>query len=130
MAFRLWCALALSAICLMVVVGTAQADGDGRADLRGTWRGAITGAAPRITVQLRMGAVDRIRFRGGIRCAGVLEYLGRRGAAFRYRERITTSSSATCVRLGIVHLTPRADGSLRYTWRAGQERARAILRRP
>jgi hypothetical protein len=116
MAFRLWCALALSAICLMVVVGTAQADGDGRADLRGTWRGAITGAAPRITVQLRMGAVDRIRFRGGIRCAGVLEYLGRRGA--------------TCVRLGIVHLTPRADGSLRYTWRAGQERARAILRRP
>lgn len=126
---RLLAIVIIALACIGTTAGTAHADGDGRGDLRGVWRGAITGADPTITVQLRMGTVDRIRFRGGITCAGVLEYLGRRGAAFRYRERITVSSSASCVRLGIVHLTPRADGTLRYQWRSGGDRARAILRR-
>lgn len=125
--------LLLITFALVLLVGApdvVRADGDGRADLRGAWRGTIIGAEPAITVHVRLGTADRIRFRGGIRCAGVLEYLGRSGAAFRFRERITVSSSAGCVRLGIVHLTPRANGTLRYQWRSGKDRARAILRRP
>lgn len=120
----------LAAVAMVVVPVAAEADGDGRADLRGVWRGTLVGADPAIRVHVRLGTVNRIRFRGGLDCSGVLEYLGRRGAAFRYRERITASESANCVGLGIVLLTPRADGALRYQWRSGDNRARAVLRRP
>lgn len=126
---RLRLALALVVVALLAAPVAAWADGDGRADLRGTWTGTLIGVEPSITATLRLGDVDRIRFRGGIECRGVLTYVGRRGSAFRYRERITASSSRGCVRLGIVHLTPRANGTVVYQWWGGGLRARAILRR-
>jgi hypothetical protein len=126
---RLRLALALVVVGLLVAPVAAWADGDGRVVLRGTWTGTLIGVDPPITAHVRLGERDRIRFRGGIECRGTLTYVGRRGAAFRYRERITASASRDCVRLGFVHLTPRADGSMLYQWWGGGLRARAILRR-
>ena len=115
--------LAVLAVLLgaLVAAPAASAAEPTLASLRGPWAGTLTGADPAIDVSIRLSGGKRgstIAFSGGLVCSGVLIYLGRRDGAFRFSEQIRESPTDHCGGLGVVRLTPRADGRLDYHWRA------------
>lgn len=108
-------------------------------EIRGHFRGRLTqrGLKPfRVDVQIRSltsAARNPVRY-SGLSCSGRWRYLGKSGAVFRFRERISSgrtrqagTGSRKCKGLGTVTLRPRGPDRLGYTFRGGGVSSRGTL---
>ena len=90
--------------------------------LAGRWSGTVNGAKPKITVTIDLTGQwngSRITLAGMINCSGALTFVGKDATSYRFIERITKSSSASCEKnqRGTATFTPLADGILDFAWK-------------
>jgi len=104
--------------------------------LAGRWSGTVNGAKPKITATIDLTGQwngSRITIAGGINCSGALTFVGKDATSYRFIERITKSSSASCEKnqRGTATFTPLADGTLDFVWKlsGGGESDTTTLRR-
>ena len=104
--------------------------------LAGRWSGTVNGAKPKITATIDLTGQwngSRITIDGGINCSGALTFVGKDATSYRFIERITKSSSASCEKnqRGTATFTPLADGILNFAWKlsGGGESDTTTLRR-
>ena len=103
-------------------------------DITGSWSGMLRqkGLEPfRVNAtisSLENPAQNPVSYTG-IDCKGNWTYLGREGAAFRFREVIDRGQGGECKGVGTVLLTPFADQGVDYTFKGGGVESAGVLKR-
>jgi hypothetical protein len=124
-----------TALVLCLAVAAPALAGPSKFTILGRWHGTLhqRGLKPfKVTATvrgLRPSAKNTVHYTG-INCSGRWTYLGRKGASYRLRERITSGHGGSCKGVGTVTLTPAGANRVDYVFRGGGVVSRGMLTRP
>jgi hypothetical protein len=118
-------------LVLLALAGAALA-GSASFTILGHWKGRLhqKGLAPfTVTATVRgLSPTSRNTVHyTGINCSGRWTYLGRKGTAYRFREKITSGKGGSCKGVGTVTLTPAGANRVHYVFRGGGVVSRGLL---
>jgi hypothetical protein len=125
---------AAAALVLCLVFAVPALAAPAKFMVLGRWHGQLhqRGLKPfKVTATVRgLGrkAVNTVHYTG-IDCSGRWTYLGRKNAAFRFREKITSGRGGSCKGVGTVTLTPAGANRVHYVFRGGGVVSRGLLAR-
>jgi hypothetical protein len=125
--------VAASLAVLLAFAGPALA-GPSKFTIQGKWRGQLhqRGLEPfKVTATIRglgRSARNPVHYTG-INCSGRWTYLGREGASYRFRERITSGRGGSCKGVGTVTLTQAGANRVHYVFHGGGVVSRGLLAR-
>lgn len=134
---------AIALTCTTVLAASAAALADGgrtawpsTAALAGAWEGTAASTtdadftfpvAATVSVAATGRPTGAVRLGEPVNCSGAWQPVSRSGRATVFAETIVGDSGDTCIRGGVVRLSPTGDGRLRYVWAKGDAGSVAYL---